>query len=1213
MADRFPLVVNESSRKIEEIVSGDNIDLTGNGISIGGNPGVSGQYLKSLGNGGISWDAPGDVYLSASQTISNKIIQASTLSGSVNTFSNIPNSALVNPSITVNSNVVPLGGSVTTPDSNTTYTISAVNGSTAAQKIIRLESTGTNAGITDDIVIAVGAPASIPGGSKALSLELDLSSDVITLSGTVPDSDTVTTLVASGGSAQSGNITIIGSGCDVTMNDSTKTITISVQDDDTITTLRAGTGSTPQSGNFTLLAGNFVTLQQGVDSGNPSDNQITINSVDTITRVKGGSAGTLVTGDVTFSGGTHLGGNTTVQQTGNTILIDSSNDNTVTGIGVNNAVPAAGNYRFKQAGATTITNEGVDPDGYTVIQITSVNSDTGASLSAGTGLTLASSAFSIKNNANLTDNRISKWDQSNGQFINSIIDDNGSTVTINGDLTVLGTNTILETSTLVVEDAMIELRKGNNLLSTNLQSGIQINRTTNAIGDVTDFVQLQWFESGGYWRSFTKSGVARRFVTESETQTLTNKTLTSPILTTPSLGQATATSINGLAITQNTGAAISIGVQKTLTVSSTLTFTGTDGAIVNFGNGTSGQARTAFTSDTLAVFASTTSTQLLGVVTDSTGTGYNVFSQDPTFTVGVKTSSTTFNVFNTSATTVNAFGAATTLTMGISNGTTTIRGNLVVVEDLTIGSIPGDTFTVNSTPNFESTDIIIRGSSVAPMKIGRGGGALSSNTRIGFDALESNQNGINNTAVGYESLRNNDSGYDNVSIGKESLRTELHSLQNVAIGNKSGRSLNPLLSDQLADGRGNTIVGHEGLYSSTTGSFNTIIGYKAGWAALGNGNVIIGAASSGNSADAVYLPESASGDNQLIIASGTQAWIRGDSNFNVKIPKDLSVFGSLLVDGNLVVNGTTTTINAREISVDDKNIVLADVDSVTFDCTVNGTAVLSGVTSTAGLIVGMEVESISTAVVPLGTYITDIVANTVTLSQVVTGQSGAASFRASGPTDLGANGGGIIIKGGTPSSPTNKTILYDHTRTDKYWVMSENLELVNGKKLVIGNQLVINQTQLGDTVVGSKLTSVGILTSLATTGNFTSGGRIVEKTLNNFGTVLTPASGIATISVATSNTILYTPAATPINTWNFTNVNLNDNQSITITLILDSNTAATYGDACDVDGVSISTGVRWSGGSPPVPTANTDILTFIIIRDANGDTKVFGQANTDFS
>ena len=36
MADRFPLIVNAISKKIEEIVSGDNLELTGNGIVVSG-------------------------------------------------------------------------------------------------------------------------------------------------------------------------------------------------------------------------------------------------------------------------------------------------------------------------------------------------------------------------------------------------------------------------------------------------------------------------------------------------------------------------------------------------------------------------------------------------------------------------------------------------------------------------------------------------------------------------------------------------------------------------------------------------------------------------------------------------------------------------------------------------------------------------------------------------------------------------------------------------------------------------------------------------------------------------------------------------------------------------------------------------------------------------------------------------------------------------
>jgi hypothetical protein len=60
----------------------------------------------------------------------------------------------------------------------------------------------------------------------------------------------------------------------------------------------------------------------------------------------------------------------------------------------------------------------------------------------------------------------------------------------------------------------------------------------------------------------------------------------SPSFTTPSLGVATATSINKVSITAPaTGSTLTIADGKTLTVSNTLTFTGTDGSSVNFGSG----------------------------------------------------------------------------------------------------------------------------------------------------------------------------------------------------------------------------------------------------------------------------------------------------------------------------------------------------------------------------------------------------------------------------------------------------------------------------------------------------------------------------------------------------------------------------------------------------------------------------------------------------
>jgi hypothetical protein len=92
---------------------------------------------------------------------------------------------------------------------------------------------------------------------------------------------------------------------------------------------------------------------------------------------------------------------------------------------------------------------------------------------------------------------------------------------------------------------------------------------------------------------------------------------TSPVLTTPTIGVATATSVNKVAITAPaTSATLTIANGKTLTASNSLTFTGTDGSTLNVGaGGTLGS--NAYTSTAFAPLASPTFT---GTVTLPTGT-----------------------------------------------------------------------------------------------------------------------------------------------------------------------------------------------------------------------------------------------------------------------------------------------------------------------------------------------------------------------------------------------------------------------------------------------------------------------------------------------------------------------------------------------------------------------------------------------------------------
>jgi hypothetical protein len=236
----------------------------------------------------------------------------------------------------------------------------------------------------------------------------------------------------------------------------------------------------------------------------------------------------------------------------------------------------------------------------------------------------------------------------------------------------------------------------------------------------------------------------------SVTGTGANVLATSPTLVTPTLGVASATSINKVTLTAPaTGSTLTIADGKTLTASNTLTFTGTDSSSVAFGSG----GTVAYTGGTLAQFAATTSLQLAGVISDETGSGALVFGTSPSFTTSIVAASATMGLFDTTATTVDAFGATTTLNLGYdstaasttnistgavanattktvnigtggatgsttninlgsaSGGTVTVNNNLTVTGDLTVN---GTTTTVNSTTVTLDDPILTLGGDTAP-------------------------------------------------------------------------------------------------------------------------------------------------------------------------------------------------------------------------------------------------------------------------------------------------------------------------------------------------------------------------------------------------------------------------------------------------------------------------------------------------------------------
>jgi hypothetical protein len=131
-------------------------------------------------------------------------------------------------------------------------------------------------------------------------------------------------------------------------------------------------------------------------------------------------------------------------------------------------------------------------------------------------------------------------------------------------------------------------------------------------------------------------------------------------------------------------------------------------------------------------------------------------------------------------------------------------------------------------------DAVVQG-----VTVGRGAGAVSTNTAVGASALAANTSGGRNTALGNESLFSNTTGNNNLAVGgrDDAAWTPLYSnttgSNNVAVGN-AALSRNTTASN-------NTAVGYQAGYSGTIGQSNTYLGINSGYTnTQGNGNTFVG-------------------------------------------------------------------------------------------------------------------------------------------------------------------------------------------------------------------------------------------------------------------------------------------------------------------------------------------------------------------------------------
>jgi hypothetical protein len=121
--------------------------------------------------------------------------------------------------------------------------------------------------------------------------------------------------------------------------------------------------------------------------------------------------------------------------------------------------------------------------------------------------------------------------------------------------------------------------------------------------------------------------------------------------------------------------------------------------------------------------------------------------------------------------------------------------------------------------------------SISGLTVGKGGGAVSTNTAVGL-AMNATATGGGNAAFGYGALYVNTTGSENTAVGDAPLRFNTTGANNTAIGS------NALNSNTTASN--NTAVGYRAGYANVTGALNAYFGTAAGENATGSNNSYFG-------------------------------------------------------------------------------------------------------------------------------------------------------------------------------------------------------------------------------------------------------------------------------------------------------------------------------------------------------------------------------------
>lgn len=361
---------------------------------------------------------------------------------------------------------------------------------------------------------------------------------------------------------------------------------------------------------------------------------------------------------------------------------------------------------------------------------------------------------------------------------------------------------------------------------------------------------------------------------------------------------------------------------------------------------------------------------------------------------------------------------------------------------------------------------------------------------------------------------------------------------------------------------------------------------------------------------------------------------------NLTVTGAMTIGTDLTVTGDLVVNGTTVTLNTTTLDVEDLNITVAkgatsaaaangagltvdgagatltyasSDDSWNFNKLLKGTSSsftgnlqvdgnltfgsddTDSITANAFFVNSTQLKSgkANTNTLSLSAYdvdgtaytnlITLTASNTPTLALTSIGVGTINNINIGTTTRATANFTTLDANSTVGLSPANATVTISPTGT---------------------GTVTINPATTG-TIDN---TSIGVTT--AASGRFTTLTASALTTLQQTTEVLntkTGATGTVVHDISTGS-IWYHSSLSANFTANFTNVPTTNNRSITVALILDQGATARIPNAVQVDGAAQT--IQWSGGLSPSGTNNyTDIVNFTLIRVSSAWT-VLGSLST---